>query len=87
MENGNRKLLLGFVMLAIVIFLGLIYLAVVLEDTSAPEPQVQLEILEDIFVDIDGDGDLDYVHSVQFVRQEDRRVDLNPTPAPIQPGQ
>ena len=79
----------------ILLFLFFICLGVIawsLDEAAA----VPLETLEDIFIDVDGDGDLDFVHSVQFVRQQNEEVEANPapvqentenpTPAP-QPGQ
>lgn len=58
---------------------------------DAGQDRIQLETLEDIFIDVDGDGDLDYVRSVQFVRQisqdnsgnsDNPDIPTNPTPAP-----
>ena len=53
-------------------------------DAREDRPALLFETQEDYFVDIDGDGDLDYVHFVQFIRQENEEAD--PYPAP-QPGQ
>ena len=81
----------------IIIIIGVIVLALslvlVLADVfdsmlidSAESAQTELfETSEDYFIDIDGDGDLDYVHFVQFIRQENEEAD--PYPAPNQPGQ
>lgn len=47
---------------------------------------IPLETLENVFIDIDGDGDLDYVRSVQFVRQiSAEKVQENTgNPSPVQ---
>lgn len=83
MEGEDKKLSRFLVIILVIALLGIVYMAWVFSDS--PDPSVPLETLEDIFIDVDGDGDLDFVHSVQFVRQQNEEVEVNPTPA--QPGQ
>lgn len=94
-ESENKQLKRLVVVLVVLFLLGMAYMFFGFVQDSAP-PEIQLETLEEIFIDVDGDGDLDYVHSVQFVRQtsqenresrENPNIPTNPTPAPNQPGQ
>ena len=64
--------------------LAIAYLYIMSTPSTHAVEEVRLETKKEFFVDIDGDGDLDYVHYVQFVRQENEEAD--PYPAP-QPGQ
>ncbi len=78
---NTRKILTIIIVIGVVV-LGISLVVVLANETD--QPVVPLETREEFFVDIDGDGDLDYVHFVQFIRQENEEAD--PYPAP-QPGQ
>ncbi len=80
MEAETKKTIKGLVVIMIMVLLALAFIITVFGEDK---PQnVQLEILEDIFIDVDGDGDLDFVHSIEFVRQDGQRVTADPYPAP-----
>ena len=82
--ESSKKWKYAFLTMAAIALLVIAYMYIMSNPSTHAVEEVRLEVQEDFFVDVDGDGDLDYVHYVQFIRHEDEEVD--PYPAP-QPGQ
>lgn len=84
---SRRDKAVGFLIIVVFIILVL-WGATIIADTGLDNSAIPFVIVEDTFVDIDGDGDLDYVHYAEYVEQWSPAVEAaNPYPAPNQPGQ
>ncbi len=86
-SESGKKWKYAFLLMTAITLLAVSYMYVMSAPNMHAVEEVRLETKEDFFVDVDGDGDLDYVHYVQFIRQENEEVEAaDPYPAP-QPGQ
>ena len=87
MEHRTKQWRNAFLVMVAIALLAIAYMYIMSAPSTHAVEEVRLETKEDFFVDIDGDGDLDYVHYVQFILHEQEDEAENPYPAPIQPGQ